>query len=129
MRSQLLVAAALLGLFGCGSAVDPSQVDLSGRWQAQPNLLGIGTLNLDLTEANGEITGTGSYTPATDLVEGGTVAATGIHIGGEVNMNLTFTPDGGQPVRQNFAGHIDDQDHFVLVFPGDNADRVTFTRQ
>jgi hypothetical protein len=125
---SVAVAVALL-LSSCSDPVDPGTVDLTGQWQAAPNALGIGTMELDLTESEVDLLGSGTYTGATALASDGTLTLTGIHVGGQINVNITFTPDDGQPAQQNFTGHVDDEDHFVLAFPTDEGQRVTFTRR
>jgi hypothetical protein len=129
MRRTLLIAATLLAVVGCKDSVDPGSVDLTGSWSATPDALGVATMDLDLVETDGDLSGTGQYTASTSLNPDGTFTLNGIHIGGEVNVTLMVTPDGGQVVQQNLTGHVDDEDHFILVFPTENPKRVTFTRR
>ena len=79
--------------------------------------------------SNGTLTGNGTYIGVTGVLANGTLTATGIHIAAEVNVTIHFVPEGGAAREQNLTGHVDDNDHFVLIFPGDEAKPVTFTRQ
>ncbi len=127
-KARVLAAVTSL-VVGCGGTTDTSSANLTGTWVAAPGVLGIATMDLVLTELNSEISGTGTYVGAGAGVANGTTTVTGIHIATELNMTINFTPEGGQTVVQNLTGHVDDADHFVLVFPGENATRVTFTRK
>ena len=122
-------AAATLVVVGCSGSTDVSTVSLTGDWAAAPNLLGIATIDVTLAESGGTVTGNGTYIGVTGVLANGTLTATGIHIAAEVNVTIHFVPEGGAAREQNLTGHVEDNDHFVLIFPGDEAKPVTFTRQ
>ena len=70
-----------------------------------------------------------TFVGLTNGLPNGTLTADGIHLGTELNMTLHLSPEGAATVTQNLTGHVDDHDHFVLIFPSDQAQSVTFTRQ
>ena len=124
-----IAGAALVLAAACGDTVDPSTVDLTGTWQATPNSLGIATITLLLTETSSQLSATGTYTSSSVGLENGTIVATGLHVAAEINLTCDFIPETAAQFRQNFTGHVEDGDHYSLVFPGGSGDRVTFTRQ
>ena len=124
-----ILAAATFVVIGCHGTTDVSNVDLTGDWVAAPNALGIATIDVTLTESGGTVDGNGTYVGVTGVLASGSVTVTGIHVGDAVNLTIHFTPEGGATHDQNLTGHVVDNDHFVLVFPGDVASTVTFTRQ
>jgi hypothetical protein len=127
-KAHVLAAATVLAV-GCSGTTDVSNVRLTGDWVAAPGELGIATIDIALTETGGALDGNGTFVGVTGVLASGTVTGAGIHVGTEVNLTLQFTPQGAATLTQNLTGHVDDNDHFVLIFPGDQARPVTFTRQ
>jgi hypothetical protein len=126
-KARVLVAVTSV-LVGCGTT-DTTNVDLTGTWVAAPNSLGVATIDVTLTESASQITGTGTFVGMTNGLASGTLTADGIHLATELNLTLHFTPEGAATLTQNLTGHVDDNDHFILIFPAEEAQSVTFTRQ
>ena len=113
----------------CSDNFDASKVDLTGQWEAHPGILGLATVNLNLTEDGQTLTGSGTYTSSVASLPNGTVDATGINIAGQVILTLTFHT-GTTDVSQLYSGQVETNERFHLVFAGEQAPvRVIFDRR
>jgi len=123
-----VLAALLASLAGCGGTTDPSTVSLTGQWRGSVGSLGIQFVTLDLTDADRQLSGSGTWTGQLAPAGSGTLTANGLHFGTNVQLNLTFETTTG-PQHLSLTGQIVDANSFYLLFPTDpTPSKITFTR-
>jgi len=122
MQRRPVALAFLAMLVGCGGSSGPPPFSLTGDWSQVERFSGV-SLVLTLTEQNGSVGGTGTYT--LELGSPGTLQVNGTDDGSTIALNLLYDT-GGTAV---FTGAFIDANDFSGTWTTNGASTaVAFKR-